>query len=248
MLNYRLPLWGLLRFAIPFLLRRRRSLARDGREVMAANPYPRRIEGLEHAPPAGPFVLLMNHYNRKGLRPQICGLIISAVLAQVRQGQPEIAWVFAGELERFIYAPLPVPRWLMRWLFQRLAQVYGLVAMPRHWRSPMERAAALRRVVKALATAPVGLTPEAAGPGILQAPPPGTGLLLLRLARTGHPFLPVAIYEEEDGTLVVRFGPTFHLSPPEADAKERDRLASDAVMRAIGHLLPPRYQGAYREL
>lgn len=245
--DYRLPLLGLLRFSLPFFLQRRRSFSQDGRIIMAANPYPRRIEGLENVPQAGPFILVMNHYNRPGLRPQICAFILSAVIADQRQGGPEIAWVFAQELEQFIYAPLLVPRRLMRWLFRRLANIYDLVAMPRQWRTPMERAAALRRLLKTLETRPIGLTPEAAGPGILQEPPPGTGLLLLRLARPGYPLLPVGIYEEEDGRLVIRFGPTFHLDVPPAPEEERDRRASDVVMMAIGRLLPRHYQGVYRE-
>ncbi len=245
--DYRLPLLGLLRFSVPFLLRQRRSFAGDGKAVMAANPYPRRLEGLENVPRAGPFILVMNHYNRPGLRPQICGFIISATIADLRPREPEIAWVFAEELERFIYAPLPVPAWLMRWMFRRLAQMYGLVAMPRQWRRPMERAVALRRLLQILATRPIGLTPEAAGPGILQKPPPGTGLLLSRLAEPGYPLLPVGIYEEADGTLVIKFGPPFHLDAGEVAAKERERWASDAVMIAIGRLLPQAYQGVYRQ-
>jgi len=246
--DYRLPLLGLLRFSLPFLLRRRRSFARDGQTVMAANAHPQRIEGRENVPRSGSFILVMNHYNRPGLRPQICGFIISTTIAQLRQEEPEIAWVFAGELERFIYAPLPVPGWLMRWMFRRLAEMYGLVAMPRHWRRPIERAVALRRLLKILETRPIGLTPEAAGPGVLQKPPPGTGLLLSRLAKPGYPLLPVGIYEEDDGTLVIRFGPPFHLEEVEGAAEEeRDRRSSDVVMAAIGRLLPPRWQGVYRE-
>lgn len=246
--DYRLPVLGLLRFSLPFLLARRRSFSRDGLRVMAANPYPRHFEGLENVPREGPFILVMNHYNRPGLRPQIVAFLISAAVAQLRPGQPEIRWVFAGELERFIYAPIPMPRWLMRWLFRRLALVYGLHTMPREWRSPLERAAAVRRILEAAHTAPVGLTPEAGGPGILREPPPGTGLFLSALARTGHPFLPVAAFEEADGTLVIRFGPPFHLDLPREGSKAtQDRRAIERVMTAIARLLPERFRGAYGE-
>ncbi len=246
MSDYRLPVLGLLRFAPYFLLARPRSFARDGRTVMAANPHPLRIEGLERVPRRGPFILVMNHYNRRGLRPQICAFIVSATLADVRPAEPEISWLFAAELERFIYAPLPVPRWLMRRLFRRAARVYDLVAMPREWRSPLARAAALRHIARKLESAAIGLTPEAGGPGILREPPAGSGLLLLSLNRRGAPLLPVGIHEEDD-TLVVRFGEPLHLAPPAADStEEQDRLAIRAVMVAIGRLLPELYQGAYR--
>lgn len=245
--DYRLPVLGLIRFVPYFLLARPTSVAGDGRRVMKANPYPRRIEDLDNVPPEAPFILVMNHYNRRGLRPQICAFIISAAVAEVRPGQPEVAWVFAEELEQFIYAPLPVPRWLMRWMFRRIALVYGILAMPREWRRPMERAAAMRRTVKTLQRRPIGLTPEGGGPGILREPPASTGLFLLSLAKAGYPFLPVAVYEEDD-QLVIRFGETFHLALPAAASKEEaDRRASEAVMTAIGRLLPERYQGAYRQ-
>lgn len=245
--SYRLPLLGLLWLGVPFLLGQRRSYARDGRRVMEANPYPRRIEGVEGIPRQGSFVLVMNHYNRRGLRPQICSMIISAVLAEVRAGEPEISWVFAEELEEFIYAPVPMPRWVMRWMFRRLARMYGLVAMPRQWRSAMARAATLRRIMGVLKGRAVGLTPEAGGPGILIEPPPGTGLFLLFLSEGGSPLVPVGVYEEE-GELVIRFGEAFRLTEGgEGSAREQDERAKEAVMTAIGRLLPERYQGVYRE-
>lgn len=248
MQGYRLPLRSLPSLALSLLLARRRSFARDGFTIMAAHPYPRRVEGLQHVPRREPFILVMNHYNRPGLRPQICALLISALVSRVRERGPEIAWVFAGELEQFIYAPLPVPRWLMRWLFRRLARMYGLHTMPRAWRPRMERAAAVRRILRTARRAPVGLTPEGGGPGILQEPPAGTGLFLLALARTGHPFLPVGAFEEGDGTLVIRFGETFRLELPRGlPRQERDRQASARVMTAIARLLPESYRGAYRE-
>lgn len=248
MADYRLPLLGLLRFAPYFLLARPRSFARDGRIVMAANRHPLRVDGIENVPRQGPFILAMNHYNRRGLRPQICAFIISAKVAEVRLGQPELSWLFAGELERFIYAPLPVPRWLMRRMFRRAARVYGLVAMPREWRSPLARAAALRRIARKLESAPVGMTPEAGGSGVLRPPPAGSGLLLLSLSRRGTPLLPVGVYEDDEGTLTVRFGETFDLSSvPVGSGEAQDRLATEAVMTAIARLLPEKWQGAYRE-
>lgn len=246
--DYHLPFLGLLRFAPYFFLAHTRSFARDGRTVIAANPHLLRVEGLDNVPRQGPFILAMNHYNRRGLRPQICAFIISAKVAAVRPGEPELSWVFAEELERFIYAPLPVPRWLMRWMFRRAARVYGHVALPRAWRSPLARAAALRRVARKLRTAPVGMTPEGGGPGVLRAPPAGSGLLLLSLSRRGAPLLPVGVYEDDGGTLTIRFGPTFHLSPRPAGSNEaQDQLATEAVMTAIARLLPEKWQGEYRK-
>jgi hypothetical protein len=111
----------------------------------------------------------------------------------------------------------------------------------------MARAGALRRMAAVLATAPVGIAPEGDGSGVLREPPAGVGLFFTMLARTGHPFLPVAIREDGD-TLVIRFGEPFCLQPSAAASRaEQDRDARDRVMMAIGRMLPPERRGAYSE-
>ncbi len=245
--DYRLPPAGLLSFAASFILGSRRSFARDGATLMRANPYPLRVSGLEHIPVSTPFILVMNHYNRKGLRPQLCALIVSGLIKRERPQLPEIAWVYAEELEEFIYAPIPVPGWLMRILFRRLGKVYGIIPMPRAWRRTQERAAAIRHIQQTLSARPVGLTPEGGGPGVLREPPPGTGLLLMRLAAYEAPILPVAVCEEGE-TLIIAFGPPCALPAVlEGTRHQRDETAAALVMLALARLLPPEFQGAYRE-
>jgi hypothetical protein len=118
--------------------------------------------------------------------------------------------------------------------------------MPRREELVMGRAAALRHLTHALAEAPVGLTPEAAGSGRLIEPPIGSGLFLAMLARRGYPVLPVGIWEDPDGTLVVRFGKPFTPSLSQDRSRdEQDRLAREQVMTAIGRLLPQEYWGVY---
>lgn len=245
---YRFPVLGLLSFTLSLLLARRRSFVADGLWIMRSNRYPRRIEGLENVPRAGPFILVMNHYNREGLRPYICAFLLSAAIARIRKDQPALAWVFAAEVEELRFGPVFVPRRVMPWLFRRIADIYGFIPMPRRWHSTSERAAALLRISRVLTQRPVGLTPEGGGEGTLQPLPSGVGLFLASLSRPACPLLPVGIYEEEDNTLVLRFGKPFTVPIDRAKPRrEQDAEAGTAIMAAIGRLLPPRYHGAYAE-
>lgn len=242
----RLPL--VFEFGRDLLLGRRRSFARDGQRIMAANPYPRQVEGLENVPQEGSFILVMNHYNRRGLRPYHCAFAVSAILSQHRPAQPEVCWAFTSELEGQRLGPLPIPVSLTRWVMRRVGRVYNLVVLPRQEARVMGRAAALRRLVQALSRAAVGLTPEGAGSGRLIEPPRGSGLFLSALGSGRVPFLPLALWEE-GATLMIRFGQPFHLSLPKTlSREEQDRLAREQVMVAIGRLLPREYWGAYSDI
>ncbi|HXG41762.1 MAG TPA: hypothetical protein VNL95_03450 [Dehalococcoidia bacterium] len=237
----------LVMFGLSLLLGWRRSFAGDGALLMQANPFPRRVEGLEHVPRTGTFVLLMNHFDRPGLHPYHCAMMVSCFLRSVRPDASEVRWTFTSELHGRRIGPFPIPLPLIRWVFRRIAKVYNLVVMPRREELVMGRAAALRTLLRALDEAPVGITPEARGSGRLVEPPRGSGLFLLVVARRGVPFLPVAVWEEGI-TLVFRFGPPFHLSLPEGLARdEADRLARERVMTAIGVLMPPDWWGEYAE-
>lgn len=144
--------------------------------------------------------------------------------------------------------PLPIPLWLVRWVFRRIALVYDLVVVPRREELVSARAVALRRLRRALEHRPVGLTPEGVGQFALVEPPDGTGLLLQMLTRRGAPLLPVAAWEQEDSTLVVRFGPAFQISVAAGPPRhERDNRIRTQAMVAIGRLMPSSRWGAYAE-
>ncbi len=83
------------------------------------------------------------------------------------------------------------------------------------------------------------------GTGQLIEPMPGVGSFLLSLSNRGIPLLPVGIFEE-GGRLIASFGPPFSIQvPPGVEKGERERLASQQVMVAIGRLLPRELWGAY---
>jgi len=240
-------LGDLLSFGWCLLWGRRRSFARDGKRLIEVNPFPRRIEGLENVPAEGTFVAVMNHYDRDGLHPYHCAMIVSALVKERRPGASEIHWAFTSELLGRRIGPIPIPLGLIRWVFRRIARVYGFVVIPRREELVAARAAAIRTFLEMAKEGPVGLTPEAQGSGRLVEPPVGSGLFMLALARQGHPFLPIGVWEEGE-VLHIRFGAPFILEVDSSlPRQEQDRLAREKVMVAVGRLLPEEFWGVYSE-
>jgi 1-acyl-sn-glycerol-3-phosphate acyltransferase len=215
--------------------------------VMAANPYPRQVLGLDNVPSEGPFVLVSNHYTSRSVQVYQCGMFITTVIAEHRPLSPDIRWVITSEWYGYHIGLIPIPVWLIRWVFRRVAKVYGLVVMPRKASLAMGRAAVLRHIARITQREPIGLMPEAGGSGILREPLEDSGLFLRALSARGLPLVPTGMWEE-DGTLIVRFGEPFALSVgKEGSRQEQDRRAREQVMVAVGRLLPPAYWGYYRE-
>jgi hypothetical protein len=243
--DYEFPWLPRLPFAFDLLLGRRRSFAHDSALVMAKNPYPRRFEGFEQLPRDSSFVIIMNHYNRPGLHPYHCAMAASVAVAGRRPRQPELSWLFTSEWYGRRVGPLPIPTWLIRWVFGRVARVYDFIVLPRRAELVMARAWSLRHILSALAKKPVAMTPEGQGTGHLIQPPAGSGLFLSVLSQHGYPLFPLAVFEE-DSTLVLRVGKPFRLPMPRTLRREEaDRLAREQAMVALGRLLPREYWGAY---
>lgn len=212
---------------------------------MAFNSYPRRYEGTSNIPQDGPFLLVCNHYARHGLQPYHWGMAVTAALSKRRPKEPNVRWVIIAEWHGRRIGPLPIPPSIFRWVFGRVARIYDLVAVPSAATATVKRAATLRRLLELARQGPIGLAPEGRGSGVLRPPPQGSGLLLYALNRSGPPILPTGIWEEGD-ELVIHFGAPFDLAINEkASRRERDRMAQEAVMVAIGRLLPPKYWGDY---
>ena len=245
--NYEFPRLPLAGFGLDLLLGRPRSFLKDSRRVMAANPYHRQAQGLENVPSEGSFVLVTNHYARRGLRTYHCAMFITTVIAERRPLAPAIRWIITSEWYGYHVGPIPIPVWLIRWVFRRVGKVYGLVIMPRQASRAVGRAAVLRRIARIAQREPVVLMPEAGGTGILREPLEGSGLFLQALSERGLPLVPAGVWEEDD-TLMVSFGEPFALSvAKEGLRQDRDRRARERVMVAVGRLLPPAYWGCYSE-
>ena len=244
---YRLRISLILRFIWAVLRGRTRSLPADVEAtLMAARPKPQALNE-QHIPPEGAFVLVGNHYERPGLKVFWGGMLASHAVARRRASQRSLRWLMTSEWYNFRLGPLPVPVWALRWLFRRLAQVYGLVIVPRAAERRVGQAAALRTILNVVRGSgdAIGLFPEAIGTGQLIEPMPGVSSFLLLLSNHGIPILPVGIFEEE-GKLTASFGPPFLIQVPRGVEKgERERLASQQMMVAIGRLLPRELWGVY---
>jgi 1-acyl-sn-glycerol-3-phosphate acyltransferase len=244
---YRLRISVILRFIWAMLRGQTRDLAADVEAtLMAARPKPQALND-QHIPAEGALVLVGNHYERPGLKVFWGGMLVSRAVAQRRISRESLRWLMTSEWQNFRLGPLPVPVWVFRWLFRRIARVYGLVIIPRPTERAVGRAAALRTILNVLRDGEeaIGLFPEGMGTGHLIEPMPGVGSFLLSLSNRGIPLLPVGIFEE-GGRLIASFGPPFSIQVPRGVEKgERERLASQQVMVAIGRLLPRELWGAY---
>jgi 1-acyl-sn-glycerol-3-phosphate acyltransferase len=230
---------ALLRSLIPvardILLQRPRSLHADALALTAAAKLSLKVQGRTHLPAQGPFLLVTNHYTRPGFGVWWTGLALSATLPM------ELHWIITAGWTGTPLEPLS------RWLLRRVAQVYGLTAMPPMPPNPeeeAERAAAVRRVVAYARRSKmpvVAVTPEGRDfPGSrLGQPPPGAGRFLLYLQQILGTIIPAGVYEE-DQCLCLNFGQPFKLDLPLGLAHgEQDLLASRQVMAHVSALVPP---------
>ena len=227
--------------------RRPRDLDRDGRELFAGRRLRPRVEGVEQLPAHGPCVLVMNHYERPGLRVW-WGVVLVSVAARRRRGD-DVRWLMTDRFHGFHLGPLPLPDACMAWLLARIAHAYGclLVARPEH--EEVLRSGALLEARRTLRRSGVlGITPEAATGGgpELHAPAANAALTLAWLSRGATPLVPVAFHDDAAGRLVARFGRPFTLPwTGLAEGRAHEAELATRVMAAVAELLPARLRGEY---
>ncbi|HEX6506342.1 MAG TPA: 1-acyl-sn-glycerol-3-phosphate acyltransferase, partial [Chloroflexota bacterium] len=211
-------------------------------------PVPPVVRGKDRIPEEGRFVVVANHYERPGLWMAWPAMYVGHLIRE-RTGQ-DTHWIAIQEWESFSLWGIPIPRPVIRAVFERAFRVYGIIAMPALRAPASARAGAMRAAALRVKRGEIlGLMPEGtvgATPELLDARE-GAGAFLLLLTTAGTQILPVGLYEES-GRLVAHFGDPFRVVPPREVARDaRDSWARRHVMEAIKTLLPEPLWGVYRE-
>lgn len=203
------------------------------------NPAPL-VTGFEELPTSARFVLVANHFQRKGmwiLHP-------AAVLTQaIRQhygpgdlysaGDPPVRWMVTANWPRLRIGPWSFPS-PGDWLLPRVADALACYPVSFAGSNQGFTARSLRRILREAprASRPLGIFPEgvAGSAGGLTRPLPGINRLIAHLAKSGLPVQPAAILETD--RLIIRFGQTVSVHELLA-APDPAELA----MKRIGDLL-----------
>ena len=247
--SYPVPWELLFHISIALVFDQRRSFGEDARSSVAKLNPRLQIFGEENIPPTGPCLVTMNHYSRPGFGAWWMALAVSAALPYEVLWTVTAAWTYHDRLRAQVVTPLT------RWLFLRIARVYGFINMPPMPPDPsetMRRAQAVRAViayVRKVDRAVIGMAPEGMDfpVGKLGLPPAGAGRFMLHLSNYGMVILPVGVFETDEH-LCIQFGPRYHLEVAfDLTNHERDRMASWIVMNHIARLLPANLRGQYDE-
>jgi len=246
--SYSLPLQLLRDLTVSMLTRSLRHGAQDFQGVLAMWPAPPVVDGIEHIPADGPMALIANHYQRRGMW---IGFPAGLLAREIMLRRADHASTHFGVIADLRIGGRRIPG--SAWVFGRVAEVWGLVPLPTAAADVRGRAAAVRRILSLALPAPhgmgepIGIFPEgsAGNSAGLRRALPGTGTLLLLLARGGVPIIPAGAWEA-GGVLYARFGPPLSLHSPDGlPAPERDRWARDQAMARLAGLLPRHLRGVY---
>ncbi len=249
--RFRYPLPWVMEMGRALLFKTPRSIIEDSQLVvrlLSPRPF---IEGEEHIPREGSFVLISNHYQRSNLWIGLSGAVLIDTIARKRPFVMHYVTTDRARIGRFT-----VPG--SRWLIDRVATVWDLVLVtpPAIADARDGQRYTLLRMLRLLKKTPdqvcIALMPEGdegGTSGLIEAVP-GSGRALYALSSKGLPILPAAV-SEEAGRFRVCFGEPFSLKdvPSGVDNDRLDAWARHTVMRHIAELLPPRLRGRFgREL
>lgn len=175
--------------------------------VSRIQPEPR-VEGVANLPPAPRFLLVANHYQRKGLWILHPASVITQVIRK-RYGpeDPPVRWIVTAN-----WPPIRIGSWRIPSpgdiLLPRVANALACYPVSFAKNNPGYTARSLRRILREAPTLnrPIGLFPEgvAGAAGRMTNPLPGVDRLISHLAKLGLPAVPVGI--SEDDRMVIRIG------------------------------------------
>jgi len=206
------------------------------------------VTGGKYIPQSGPGLVVFNHYSREGLS------ILFPVAGLASSISTEMHWIMTGAWT-FPGNPLRRPlRAVTKWVFKRIAHVYGFTLTPPMPPEPEDapaRTEAVRRVFQYIKGHPitlVALAPEGRDfpGGVLGELPAGVGKFMLELNQRLEYIYPVGIFEE-DGSLRINIGSPIDLGfITNSGSRSLDEKAGRIVMERIAALLPDRLAGPYK--
>lgn len=204
------------------------------REILGYIQPPPVFEGLENLPENPRFLLVANHYQRKGLWIlHSAGVVTQAIRQHYGPGDPPVRWVVTANWPPWKLGPLRF-RSPGDILLPRVAHALHCYAIPFAGKDPKGTAKALRRILQEAKRVdrPVGLFPEgvAGAAGQLSDALPGIDRLILQLARQGMPAVPCGI--SEAGRFLIRFG-----SPVSPEELRNAENPATLVMQRIAGLI-----------
>jgi 1-acyl-sn-glycerol-3-phosphate acyltransferase len=204
----------------------------SGSIVRRMTPTPLLL-GLEHLPQSPKFLLVANHYQRKGLWIVHVASVLTQAIAD-RYGRaidPPVHWMVTANWPPWKLGPWSFPS-PGDFLLPRVAEALSCFPVSFAGANPAYTAATLKRILKAVPTLerPIGLFPEgvAGVAGQLTEPLPGVDRFIALLAKRGWPAVPAGV--SEDQRFVVRFGaalpPAEILAAPDPAALLMSRIAA----------------------
>ena len=233
--SYRVP-WDLIFNLGPHILHRTPTSVDAFTQGICDRLQPKpQILGLENLPPNPTFILVANHYQRKGLWILFPAAILTQVIRQhYGPTDPPIRWMVTANWPRLKLGPLSVPS-PGDILLPRVADALCCYPVSFAGSNQAFTARSLRRILREAprSNRPLGIFPEGVGgaAGTFTDPIPGVDRLLSHLAKAGMPALPVCISETQ-GHLLFRIGPIIT-----AEALHKSENAAKLVMQQIKQIL-----------
>ncbi len=209
-LSYPTP-WDQVAALGPHIARRTRySVDAFSAAIAGRITPPPQIEGLENLPDDPRFLLVANHYQRKGLWiVHTASVLTQIVRARYGPGDPPVRWIATANFPplRMLGLRIPSPG---DWLLPRVAHALHCYPVAFHGHDSRFTARTMLRLLREAPSLnrPIGLFPEGAAgaAGHLSPALPGVDRLIGMLARAGFALQPVGISETD--RFVVRIGPT----------------------------------------
>lgn len=204
-------------------------------DAVVARMHPPPVSsGLENLPQSPRFLVVANHFQRKGMWILHPASAITRMLGRHYGGiEPATRWVVTANWPRWrlLGREIPSPGDI---LLPRVAHALWCYAVPFAGTDPRRTARSFRALLRdaQAGSGPIGLFPEgvAGTAGRIEAPLPGVERLITLLARAGYPVVPIGIAEA--GRLVLRVGKVL---PPEELLRSPD--SAKLALERVGQLL-----------